>query len=197
MSILKQYPLDTNYVVRYLRSVIDAFESQNHDVHDDLYTTLCTYQSKSNGNTEYSYKHYQIPLNENGRSEVVVLKENRNKISQGTTGLNVWESALAISEWAIQNKDMFCDRNILELGAGTGLSSLIIAKSCAPKSIHITDGNDKVIANLLENVANNFDKSSDRTFRYGAETIIGNCQFRHLIILIVYFYSLYSENYLN
>lgn len=177
---LQNYPLDINYVVRFLRYVIDALESQNLDVHDDLYTTLCTYQSKSNENTEYSYKHYQVPVqmassNSHGimEFETILLKENRNKISQGTTGLNVWESALAISEWAIQNKNLFENKNILELGAGTGLSSLIISKCCLPKSIHITDGNDKVIENLRENVGNNFKMSKDgRSYQHDNRTII-------------------------
>lgn len=174
LTILQKYPLDTGYVIRFLRFIIDALESQNLDVHDDIYTTLCSIQSKSCDNSEYTYKHYQIPVN-SGRTEIVILKENRNKISSGTTGLNVWESALAISEWALQNEEIFRNKNILELGAGTGLSSLIIGKCCSPKSIHITDGNGKVIENLLENVGRNFDKSNNgRSFHYGFETNIGN-----------------------
>lgn len=175
LPILQNYPLDTGYVIRFLRFIIDSLESQNLDVHDEIYTILCSIQSKSSDITEYTYKHYQIPVSRSGQTETVILKENRNKISSGTTGLNVWESALAISEWAIQNEEIFYNKNIVELGAGTGLSSLIIGKCCSPKSIQITDGNGKVIENLLENVTTNFEKSNNnRSFRYGSETIIGN-----------------------
>lgn len=170
----KQYPLDTSYVIRFLRYVIETFEKQNLEIHDDFYTTLCDLQSKSNDGAEYSFKHYQISIEETGGLETIILKENRNKISQGTTGLNVWESALAISEWAIQNAHFFRDKHILELGAGTGLSSLIIATCCSPKSIQITDGNDKVVENLLENVSNNFAKSDDDQFYHkDGRTVIG------------------------
>ncbi|XP_031629260.1 protein-lysine N-methyltransferase EEF2KMT [Contarinia nasturtii] len=172
LVILQKYPLDTNYVIRFLRFVINDLESQAIEVHDDLYTTLCAYQSKSNENAEYFYKHYRIRANENDDFQTVILKENRNKISQGTTGLNIWESALAISEWALQNKNIFDSKNVIELGAGTGLSSLIIAKCCSPKSICITDGHVKVIENLLENVHNNFEKSSDDRFHHGTQTVI-------------------------
>lgn len=172
LPTLQEYPLDVNYVVRFLRFVIDALESQNLEVHDDFYTTLCAHQSKSNTDTEYTYKHYKI--GSNGKFETVLLKENRNKISQGTTGLNVWESALALSEWAIENTETFRNKRILELGAGTGLSSLIIGKCCSPKSIHITDGNEKVIENLRENVSNNFSKATNQQFHHReTETIIG------------------------
>lgn len=165
LESVQKYPLDRNYMIRFLRHVIDALESQNLEVHDDFYTILCDFQSKSDEcDSEYSYKHYQVLVDEptdDGRIETIILKENRNKISHGTTGLNVWESALAISEMLIENRCHVDGKNILELGAGTGLSSLIIGKCCSPKTIHITDGNDRVIENLIQNVANNFEKRNN------------------------------------
>lgn len=175
LSQVQQYPLDINYVIRFLRHVIDSLEKQHLEVHDDFYTILCDLQSKSNDDSEYSYKHYQILDEERKRSASVILKENRNKISQGTTGLNVWESALAISDWAIQNEHLFRGKNVLELGAGTGLSSLIIGKCCSPKTIQITDGNDNVIKNLEENVSNNFEQTDNNLYYYStSQTSIGN-----------------------
>lgn len=97
LAILQKYPLDTNYVIRFLRFVINALESQCIEIHDDLYTTLCTYQSKSSENVEYFYKHYRIHKNDRDDFQTVILKENRNKISQGTTGLNVWVRSTAHS----------------------------------------------------------------------------------------------------
>lgn len=178
LESVQKYPLDRNYMIRFLRNVIDTLESQNLEVHDDFYTILCDFQSKSDEcDSEYSYKHYQVLVGETdeGRIETVILKENRNKISHGTTGLNVWESALAISDWAIENRCHVDGKHILELGAGTGLSSLIIGKCCSPKTIHITDGNDRVIENLNENVTNNFEKlTDDRRYHHAAnKTTVG------------------------
>lgn len=165
LESVQKYPLDRNYMIRFMRCVIDMLEVQNVEVHDDFYTILCEYQSKSNDDdSDYSYKHYQVIIN--GHIETIVLKENRNKISNGTTGLNVWESALAISEWSIENRQQIDGKHILELGAGTGLSSLFIGKCCSPKTIHITDGNDRVIDNLIENVANNFKKLDNDRHSY-------------------------------
>lgn len=173
LSILQQYPLQVRYVVRFLRHIIDTLERNQQEIHDDLYTTLCDYQSKSDNLAEYSFKHYRIENQITKSVETIILKENHNKISQGTTGLNVWESALALSEFAIAHSDEFQNKHILELGAGTGLSSLIIAKCCSPKSITLSDGNDKVIAYLKENVQNNFAAASDGRFAHN-DTIVGN-----------------------
>lgn len=174
LPILQKYPLDASYIVRFIRFVIDTLEKQNPEVHDDLYTTLCEYQSKINDCEEYSYKHYQVLCRESTNLGTVIVKENRNKISNGTTGLNVWESALALGDWAIEHKSVFRDKSVLELGAGTGLSSLIISKFCSPKSVYISDGNDKVIDNLIENVAINFQKSDDGGYSFH-NSKIGNC----------------------
>lgn len=79
---VQQCPSDINYVIRFLRHVIDSLEKQQLEVHDDFYTILCDSQSKSDDGSEYSHKHYQIMDEEKEDFATVILKENRNKISQ-------------------------------------------------------------------------------------------------------------------
>lgn len=162
--ILEKYPLQVKYIIRFLRHIIDALESRNEEIHDDLYTVFCNYQAKATqlDNGVYSYKHYRIAADR--ESEIITLKENHNKISQGTTGLNVWEAALALCEWSIGNKSAISGKNVLELGAGTGLSGLVIGKCCRPKSIVLTDGDDNVLDYLRENVRNNFQRNDERHY---------------------------------
>lgn len=177
LPTLDKYPLQTKYVIRFLRHIIDSLESQNLDIHDDLYTKLCEYQSQTtiDSSRPYSYKHYQID------DETVILKENDNKISEGTTGLNVWESALVLSEMALSDKSLFRGKFCIELGAGTGLSSLVIAKCCGAESVKVTDGNHKVIEILHENFGNNFDRTEHegKFIHTKSETQIGSlCSLR-------------------
>lgn len=131
-------------------------EAQNVEIHDELYEVLCNHQTQSQENCNFSYKHYKIVAFDH----LITLKEAKSKISEGTTGLNVWEAALALCEWAIKNKEAINSKHLLELGSGTGLSGLVIAKCCNPASMALTDGNDKVLEYLRENVQIN--NSSDR-----------------------------------
>lgn len=169
--ILEKHPLQVKYIIRFLRYVIDALESRNEEIHDDLYTIFCDYQAKATqlDNGVYSYKHYCIAADR--EREIITLKENHNKISQGTTGLNVWEAALALCEWSIANKSFISGKNVLELGAGTGLSSLVIGKCCRPKSIVLTDGDDNVLDYLRENVRNNFQRNDEGQYFNGSTTV--------------------------
>lgn len=170
--ILKKFPIRTSYAIKFIRHIIDALEAQYLDVHDDFYTILCEYQTKTNENDSngFSYKHYTICLRD--RNEIVSLKENHNKISQGTTGLNVWEAALVLCEWSIHNEHVIAGKHIVELGAGTGLSGLVIAKCCQPLSVTFTDGNDKVLEYLNENIENNFKRNANGIM-CNNDTVIG------------------------
>lgn len=169
--LLEKYPLQVKYVIRFLRHIIDALESRNEEIHDDLYEIFCDYQAKATqlDNGVYSFKHYRIECDRN--SELVTLKENHNKISQGTTGLNVWEAALALCEWSLSNKSTIRDKHVLELGAGTGLSGLVIGKCCQPTSITLTDGDDNVLNYLRENVRNNFHENEEGNHSKGGTAI--------------------------
>lgn len=173
---VQKYPIQSKYVVRFLRHIIDTLEKHNLDVHDDFYIIFCEYQAQADDTTNYSYKHYRIRTEGASPAHNVILKENINKISQGTTGLNVWESALVLSEWTITNESYLRNKCIMELGAGTGLTSLLIGKCCEAKSIIASDGNDKVIEILEENFSNNFDRRNNSKFSNGKNgTNFGSC----------------------
>lgn len=151
LKILERYPIKVDYIIRFLRYIIEALEAQNIEIHDELYEVLCKYQMHAQSDCAFSYKHYKIVA----FNQLVTLKEAKSKISEGTTGLIVWEAALAVCEWAIHNIESIKDQHILELGSGTGLSGLVIAKCCRPASMTLTDGNDKVLGYLAENAKNN------------------------------------------
>ena len=74
---------------------------------------------------------------------------------QDLTGFNntgnicVWPSEEVLSGYCLENPHLFKDKNVLELGAGmTGLAGLIVAQTCSPKHVLITDGNENSIENL-------------------------------------------------
>lgn len=139
-------------------------------MHDCLYEIYCKFQIADEDSDRFSYKHYMV----SGYDDIITLKEANNFISDGTTGLSVWGAAFVLSEWALANKSAILGENVLELGSGTGLSGLLVAKICEPTCILLTDGNAKVLDCLRENVRNNFNREG------GLEkTSIGNNTIHH------------------
>jgi len=68
-------------------------------------------------------------------------------------GHYLWNAALALASFLDSNRHLFVDRNVLELGAGGGLPSIVTVKDGARKVV-VTDYPD---ANLMENLAHNVD----------------------------------------
>jgi predicted nicotinamide N-methyase len=88
----------------------------------------------------------------------VTILETPSLISGfGTTGLRTWEAALALGEYLLLHPPPASMR-ILELGAGTGLVSLVAARlgvGVGVGGILATDGDEGVCEGLRKNVALN------------------------------------------
>ena len=64
----------------------------------------------------------------------------------------VWEAGACLAEYIIYNPHCVEDKNVVELGAGVGLTGLIAAGVCQAKSMHMTDYTEVCLDNLSYNV---------------------------------------------
>ncbi|THX08991.1 hypothetical protein D6D17_04099 [Aureobasidium pullulans] len=87
------------------------------------------------------------------------LLENRAVISgAGTTGLRTWEAALHLSSYLISTPELIASikgKRVIELGAGTGLLSILCASHLGASQVVATDGDEGVVQALHENAAFN------------------------------------------
>ena len=67
-------------------------------------------------------------------------------------GFQIWRGALFMADFALLHPGLFQDQTVLEIGAGTGLTSIIISKHCQPKKVIATDIELVVTEILEENV---------------------------------------------
>ncbi|XP_022819662.1 protein-lysine N-methyltransferase EEF2KMT [Spodoptera litura] len=163
-KLIKEYPISSKYASLFLKKIIQHLE-QNQEVHDELYEHLCT--SMNNIDRDgFSYRHYLIG---NDINNVVTIKETKNMVVNGTTGLKTWEAALMLSDWAICNKNIFLNKNVLELGSGVGFTGITISKHCYTKSIVLTDCHNDVLKTICDNIQINFphlQKEEDKDFTW-------------------------------
>lgn len=156
-------------------------EQEIHENLLELYTELLSRSSSAasplDPEASRSYVTYIFPPSPFNGVEIglpVTLHESRNIISgAGTTGLRTWEAALALSEYLIcthlqsiykntaftptiegVGRVMRASDRVLELGAGTGLVSIVAARLGAPKVL-ATDGDSMVCEALAKNVGLN------------------------------------------
>ena len=66
------------------------------------------------------------------RSEMEMRIEHRTRSSLGEVGLQVWRGSLLLADYILHHHQQFQDKDVLEVGSGSGLAS-IIASFCGAK----------------------------------------------------------------
>lgn len=162
--------LNAFYVKLFLSRYIKLLEQANLEINDTLYELLCLPQilgATPLPPTAIDTLQYVI----DDENTTVKIKETPKIISgQGTTGLRTWEAALYLLSYINSSGEDSTGRislegsEIVELGAGTGLVSLAIAKKFKSHnftSITVTDGDSALVEGIgatfayngIENVA--------------------------------------------
>ncbi|KAF2270224.1 hypothetical protein CC78DRAFT_574354 [Lojkania enalia] len=143
------------------------------DILDDLMTALASLlssnlPSESASAQQKAYVTYSYPLHStNDRTfgeYTVTLLESRSVISSsGTTGLRTWEAALLLGAFLVsqQGRQIVQGKKIFELGAGTGMLSILCAKYLGVSGIVATDGDEAVVDAIKTNVFLNGQDTSD------------------------------------
>lgn len=163
------HPLNQRFPVR--RSYQEAFVKRlmhvlkDHDeLHDDIYDSLCGQLAKTSldaapATSTYAYKHYMLQSEEH-----ITLRESNSFVSEGTTGLCTWEAALALADYLLEHPNQLQGKNVLELGAGTGLLGILLkhkALKLPVGQVLVTDGSNACVKLMHDNISLNFDDASE------------------------------------
>lgn len=101
-----------------------------------------------------------------GHERAVTLLEARSVISSsGTTGLRTWEAALLLGSYlgSAEGQSLISGKRIFELGAGTGMLSILCAKHLGVGGIVATDGDEAVVDAIKTNLFLNGLDADDTT----------------------------------
>jgi len=75
-----------------------------------------------------------------GKHEFKLFIENHHKSTRELVGLQVWRAGLYLADYILENAANFANRTVLEMAAGTGLLSLVVASNhIRPKHVICTD----------------------------------------------------------
>ena len=86
----------------------------------------------------------------------ILIEEAPNLLAAGSNvGLRTWEASLHLATYLHAHPDLIHNKDIIELGAGTGLVSLLCAGPLRAKSVLSTDGLPHVVESMEKNFYRN------------------------------------------
>ncbi|XP_062875093.1 methyltransferase-like protein 22 [Trichomycterus rosablanca] len=83
-------------------------------------------------------------------AENVIKIEHTMATPLEDVGKQIWRGALLLSDFLLSNPSMFRDATVLELGSGTGLTSIVLARMA--KTVYCTDIGDDLLSMCKRNV---------------------------------------------
>ncbi|KAF2100611.1 S-adenosyl-L-methionine-dependent methyltransferase [Rhizodiscina lignyota] len=161
-----QYPPPERYEARVLKELVKKIEGSlvapdEDDILDELLSHLASLLSNANPSEavaaqQKSYVTYTFPGNDisSASPQHITLLENRTLLfAAGTTGLRTWEDALHLGSYLTSShgRALVEGKNVLELGAGTGLLSILSARHLGAKHVLATDGDASVVESIKSN----------------------------------------------
>lgn len=86
----------------------------------------------------------------------ILIEEAPNLLAAGSNvGLRTWEASLHLAQYLHSHQDVVAGKNIIELGAGTGLVSILCAGPLDAKTVLSTDGLPHVVEMIEKNITLN------------------------------------------
>lgn len=153
------------------------------EISDDLMSAMSTLltsnvPSEADSAQQKAFVTYSYPLHSADEStsaeRAVTLLEARSVISgSGTTGLRTWEAALLLGSYlsSEDGQEKIKGKRVFELGAGTGVISILCAKHLGAAGVVATDGDEAVVDAIKTNLFLNsldVDNSNGRQVRTAA-----------------------------
>ncbi|KAI0843259.1 putative methyltransferase-domain-containing protein [Hypoxylon sp. FL0890] len=183
------------YQMRVLKRLIDKIETATEtenlkDISNELVERLASFttsgvRSEFQVVQEKAYvtftcipeKGNLVGPDDDGLEPTMTLLEQRHLVSGSrTTGFRTWEASLHLGSYLLTDagSHLVRGKNVLELGAGTGFLTILLAKHLNAKHVTATDGDEGVVEAIKENIAlNELDQHRIRT-----ETLMWGCDLK-------------------
>lgn len=143
---------------------LTACQLRKQEISDDLMSAMSTLltsniPSEADSAQQKAFVTYSYPLHSADDStpdeQAVTLLEARSVISgSGTTGLRTWEAALLLGSFLTtkEGRRLIEGQRVFELGAGTGVISILCAKHLGATAVVATDGDEAVVDAIKTNL---------------------------------------------
>ena len=137
-------------------SVWREYDIQEQDSDEDAAAGFSFFQSQDD---ELLLQDFEFTVSS---STPTTLKLTFQENYTQSTGMSIWRGSEVLAEYLKQNPEIVHKKSVLEIGAGVGLVGLT-AHHLGASRVLLTDGDEKVLENLRQNVLRNTGRSENGT----------------------------------
>ncbi|GLE08648.1 hypothetical protein PINS_up019963 [Pythium insidiosum] len=144
-AICEKFAPQPIYTYRFLKHYMDALENVGAEISDALAEELIQLVSigrvldpSSLDPDDMHHVTYRVP-HEIAKSANDVTVTCRVASVFNEVGLKIWEAGWFLAEFALAHRELFENRSVLELGAGVGITGIIIGKCIAVRRLLLSD----------------------------------------------------------
>ncbi|TID14572.1 gb [Venturia nashicola] len=168
-----EHPPPQRYQLRVLKKLLSLIEDSivdpdEDEISDDLSTAIANLMTKrlpseAQAVQQPSYVTYNFSTASKQVPFVTVLESRSLLSTSGGTGFRTWEAALHLGSYLSTDEGtaLVRGKRILELGSGTGMLSILCARWLGCTQVTATDGDDRVVEALDNNIFLNGLQQSD------------------------------------
>lgn len=151
----RRWPPAARHTRAFLRALVRSLEAdaEEEGACEALLVRYAALPSALPSDHALAHRHFRLAPDSSARSVVVRCTEGWGGGSE--TGGCLWDGGMWLAEYAAHRCDMFRDRTVLELGAGCGLLSCVLAAASRAAAVVATDGHSSALANCKHNLEAN------------------------------------------
>jgi predicted nicotinamide N-methyase len=148
----------SRYIKALIRSYVAKVERagvtmESNDLMDLVFRASTKTEERVPSSEESCYLSFRLPPDDRDRPWLrIQMYPYHNDVA-----LRPWEAGAVLAEYFMQNSDLVRGKNVVELGAGVGLTGLTIAGCCGAKEVYMTDYTELCRVNLAHNISVNQD----------------------------------------
>mmetsp|Transcript_19107 Transcript_19107/g.31832 ORF Transcript_19107/g.31832 Transcript_19107/m.31832 type:complete len:575 (+) Transcript_19107:136-1860(+) len=155
------YDVGRKYKLKMTKWIVDKSEMQDQPVFEPFLEIIMESLTTKYGENEWCYQTFSFASTPG--KPLCSIRFRSGSINQ--VGLVPWEAGMMAVDFAVAYKRFFKGKSLVELGAGVGLSGILLKKVCELSSVLLTDYEQSVLDNLRHNVSVN---TSDNSVRVAA-----------------------------
>ncbi|KAG7361443.1 lysine methyltransferase [Nitzschia inconspicua] len=155
-SCWNEFGPSQRYLKRLVLQYVNQLEREGEAAESDALSELVLHVSLRKDNVpesnESCYLSFQIPEKEGMDDSIDGWLRIRVFPYHNDVALRLWEAGAALAEYFLDHPFLLKNMHVIELGAGVGLTGLVIAACCNPSSVYLTDYTDVCRNNLRHNL---------------------------------------------